>query len=85
MSKIPHPKTQPTDKRHKANRNDNGKLTEAHLKCGSLKGRTAHWSKELRCWMFLKAGAEFAEVEQRYIDQAKAFIITVKKSLKSEV
>lgn len=62
---------------------DSGKLTEAHLKCGSLRGKTAHWSKELRCWIFLKPDKNFSEVEQKYIDQEKAFIITVKKDMKS--
>jgi hypothetical protein len=83
MSKIQHPETKPTDKRHKPNTYDNGKLTEAHLKCGSLKGKIAHWSNELRCWMFLKPGTDFLETEQRYIEQKRAFIISAKKDMKS--
>lgn len=85
MSRIPHPPTKPVDKRHKPNGNENGKLTEAHLKCGSLRGKKGHWSQELRCWMFLKPDVDFTEAEQRYIEQQNQFALSLKKTLKSEV
>ena len=70
-------------KKTKINTKDNGKLTERHTKYGSLKGRIRYYSKELRCYFFLKPGVDFNEVEQNYIRPQVQTTAKVKNDIKA--
>lgn len=58
----------------------NERLTASNVDCGSLKGKTAHYSQELRCWFYIKEGVDFEEVEQRYIENRLTEVERTKRS-----
>ena len=75
---------QKPDKQTKVSTTDNGKLTDKHLKCGSLKGRIPYYSQTLRCWFYLKPGVSFAEIEQIYINAQSSYSMKDKNAIKGE-
>ena len=85
MNELKLSVTKKPDKRIKADTTDNGKLTEKHLKCGSLKGRKPYYSKELRCTFYLKPGISFDEVERKYIEAQSTSISRVKNEVKADL